>query len=467
MGSNKLVLTVLMSLSLFSLTACKQGSESSRTTIRKGNPSAQAKTNAETQRQKKLEEENRKKTGLNPDGTPATQSNTGTAENTPGAETDTGTAAKCDDLQSAATKNGWKLFSIQDKMNINKKISYYVLEKSIDNFTNPVIYFNRSSFQRISPEDLTKFKELYESHKIDPILMDMRGAGCSAGLPDLKTKTAELNEYGSKFAVHDAEQIRKSLLKDKPWKVLAHRSGGVVALRYAQLAPTALTSIHIADFAPMKSQTELMKIRLKQETDSWAKLMKEEDLTQDEVDKAIKNLGAEKDLFDAFASELSKKGQWKKIATDVKALAAGTKKSDELKEIVNQRKKQSDLNTASRILDHDSNKNLSACHEALQTDNKGTVNSCRLEKLVGHGSIAAIKNVLNHDPLKMDVIKANLTKHNVDYHLLSVKLSTLYPPNAYLEHLNAMGDLLDATHLSPPNLGSEAYPNDELLDTLK
>ena len=139
MGSNKLVLTVLMSLSLFSLTACKQGSESSRTTIRKGNPSAQAKTNAETQRQKKLEEENRKKTGLNPDGTPATQSNTGTAENTPGAETDTGTAAKCDDLQSAATKNGWKLFSIQDKMNINKKISYYVLEKSIDNFTNPVM----------------------------------------------------------------------------------------------------------------------------------------------------------------------------------------------------------------------------------------------------------------------------------------------------------------------------------------
>ena len=40
MSSNKLVLSVVLSLSVLSLTACKKGGDNSRTQIRKGKPSA-------------------------------------------------------------------------------------------------------------------------------------------------------------------------------------------------------------------------------------------------------------------------------------------------------------------------------------------------------------------------------------------------------------------------------------------
>lgn len=461
MGSNKLVFAVLMSLSLFSLTACKKGNDSSRTTIRKGTPDSKVKNAAELEKQTQLEKDKQNGTNPTPGGG---RTRTDGTKDEPG-KNQTTIDETCEDIQNAATKNGWKLHSLANKSDPNTKISYYILEKSVDKLTNPVVYFKSNAFEKLTTEDFKTFADRYETLKIDPILIDARGTGCSIPLPDLQKNAGDLNKYGSRYAVQDAEAVRKTLLQDKKWKILAHGTGGAVALRYVQLAPSGVESIHIADFAPMKNQANLMKIRIKQEQDSFSKLMKEHSLTEEDISKAQKNLGAEKELIDVLAADLSNKKKWDSIASTIKGLADGSKKADGLEETLAELKKQSDLNTAARILDLDSSKNLSACSEAVQSGAKNILNSCRLEKLVGHGIYSNIKNLVNHDALNMDIIKANITKNNITYHLFSGKQSTLYPTSAYEEHEKAMGEILDEQQSL--DLGSEIVSNEDYLETLK
>lgn len=488
MDSNKLVLSILMSFSLLTLSACKEGGAKSRTSIKKGTATNQNKTTRLDKSAQQPASSEGSAAGADrkqptPPAPQALDVNGNSAHGVTIGGQDLLDKGTCANLDAQAKTLGWKInsLSVPEDKSIDKKlkITFYTLKESDSGMNNPVIYFNRSAFQNMTERDLKKFKDISSEYSLDPILMDMRGAGCSSALPDIKTRTTELNKYGSRYAVQDAEQIRKVLLKDKPWKILADRSGGVVALRYAQIAPEGISSLHVADFAPVKNQTELMKLRIAQETEVWKSIAKQENVTDEILQKALKNLDAAKcdklkscqDLIDLEGGvKMSYKNQWPSIANDIKALADGTQKASEktrdLMKIYESKKKHRDLKTATRILDLDTTKNLSACSEALKTDSKGVINSCRLELSLGHGEIAAVKNVLNHDALNMTTIRENLLKNSITYNLFAGARSTLYPKDAYEEHEKEMGEALEDT-LQFIDAGSEVFESPEFLKTLR
>ncbi len=473
MGSNKLVLSVVLSLSVLSLSACKKGGDNTRTKIRNGQPSTVTKQTPETAKPGET-------AGTKPkDPNVATDvaGETGEDPATRGEEIKL-TAAECKSLEAAAKKHGWEMKSLDIKED-NVKIVYYIMTDSLKNMSNPVIYFNRNALQITRPDDLERFAKIHTAYKVDPILMDMRGAGCSSALPDF-TKTAELNKYGSRAAVADAEKIRISL-KQKKLKVMANLSGGIVALRYAQLAPQSISSIHIADFAPMKSQTTLMKLRGSQETDILKEILKSEQLDEEVVKKAIEKLKEEKNctgltscagLIDLLGGiDMSQKSQWSVIAKRIQGIADGKLKAQDLMKEFELEKLKLDKVTMSRILDVDSDKNLSACAEAIKGNEKSLINSCRLENAIGQSKIKELKK-LTHDALNMTTIKTNMTNNKIDYHLVAGDKSVMFPRAAYEEHHTDMesSSLLGVdgkNYLIIEEAGSEVFEHEKFLDTLK
>lgn len=472
MSSNKLVLSVVLSLSVLSLTACKKGGDNSRTQIRKGKPSANSgRTKPEAAKPGDTGTATTKPNDPNAPADVAGDSGKGV---TIRSEETNLTAAECKHLEAAAKEHGWEMKSIETEDKV--KVVYYVMTASLKSMNNPVIYFNRNALQITRSEDLKRFAKIHTDYKIDPILMDMRGAGCSSALPDLKTKAAELNKYGSRAAVADAEKIRKAVLKDEKWKVMANLTGGAVALRYAQLAPQGVTSIHIADFAPMKSQTELMKLRGLKEVANLKEILKAAKLEEEVVQKAIKKLEAEKNctglkscasLIDLLGGlNMSQKAQWSQIATRIQAIADGKLKAQDLMKELELKKQHLDKVTISRILDLDSNKNLTACADAVKGQEKSLINSCRLEVAIGHGETKELKN-LNHDALNMQTIKTNLTNSKIDYHLFAGEQSVMFPKDAYEDHQKDMESILGDNFNLIPDAGSEVHEDEKFLNTLK
>lgn len=490
MVTQKLILTGLMAFCLVSLNACRKSSKNQKTAVngKAANADNSKKTTLPVDPNKKSENmvppKPEAKPGTKPDAPAGGSINNPVADksnplNRDGKKDDVlKKKVTCTELDATAKSLGWKINSLdvtEDKV----KIVYYTFEKSTDDMANPVIYFNKNAFQAMTKKDLENFANLYDKYKIDPILMDMRGAGCSSALPDIKTKTSELNKYGSQSAVADAEKIRKKVLKDKKWKVLAYQGGGAVALRYAQVAPLGIKSIHVADFVPMKNQTQLMKLRVTQESAVFAEIMKEERLTDEQVKKALENLDSEnceklggskkcKVLIDTYGGrKMSYKKDWSTIANLFKELAEGKKKSSTLMESFEKRKKLLDKSMIARILDIDADKNLSACKEVASTESTSTINSCRFEVLLGQGThAAAIKAALRHSPLDLAKIKKNLTENNITYYLVSGKYSTLYPYEAFEKHKEELGAILDSTWRTIET-GSEVIENVEFLESLR
>lgn len=472
-GPNKLTLSLLLSLTFISLTACKKGgSDSSRTTIRKAKAGgAQPQKNGKAN---DLDDKSRNQT-LKTD--PASDSARIEKDKNlkPEAEKEASNTVTCATLESSAKEDGWEVKSL-DLPEEKVKVVYYVLKKSLqEEMKNPVVYFNRNAFQSMKVNDLKKFSNISREHQIDPILIDMRGSGCSSPTPDLKTKTSELNQYGSKFAVADAEKVRKILLKDRPWKILAHRSGGVVALKYAQLAPNGIESLHIADYVPVQNQTTLAKFRMAQESAVFEKIMVQEKLTEELVNKALKNLDSDK-LCKGFTScrvlldlyggmMMSYKSQWTAIGNLIKSYSENKSQSTELIELLEKRKADLDLSSVARVLDLHPFEGFSACSDAIKKETPGIINSCRMEVTLGTSSISGIKN-LNHDPLDLQLIKTNLIKHDIPYTLYSGSLSTIYPPEAFEQHEKEMGDILGPSYYSL-EMGSEVSESPEFLGTLK
>ncbi len=483
MGSNKLVLTVLFSFTVMSLTACKQGgsSKTGRTRIGKGatangtNQKANPKTNQNPNQKldpsgKRSQTTDTTTTRPNPADTDADDVKGSEGEGYKIGDEALDTDSSCAARDKSAKESGWKILSL-DIPNEKIKITYYVLEKSSDNLQNPVIYFKQNAFQSTNAADLKKFAELYDSQKIDPVLMDMRGGGCSAN-EDAKT---DISQSGSRLAVADAEKIRKVLLKEKKWKVLAQQSGGAVALRYAQLAPQALESIHIADFVPMADQTKLMQLRVTQENDNLKQLMKDHNVSEKVAEAALKNLESTQNcgglkscqtLVHLLGGEtLSHKTEWREIADTLTKLADDKRKITGLVSLLEKHKKALDKNSAARIIDLDSNRSLTACSQVAKIES-GLVNSCKLEVAVGLGNTSVLSN-LRHEPLDLNKIKANLSGNQIAYHLFAGNLSSLYPNESSEQHEAAMGEVLETTFHSVQDVGSEVFDNAEFLDTLK
>ena len=436
---------------------------------------------------------NKTNTGTQPGGTAKPGTGTGTTATDPKTITDTNgdngdgvtigkttSKATCASVEEKAKASGWKINAIdvpETKGSAKKlKITYFTIEKSGD-LSNPVIYFNRNAFQNISNDDFDKLAKVATDFKLDLVLMDMRGSGCSVAMPDIKTKTAELNNYSSKNAVADAEEIRKVFLKDskeKKFKILAHQSGGIVALRYVQLFPESVKSIHIADFYPAKNQAELFKTRVEKETELWKTIAEQEKVTDEILAKAMKNLedskctglASCKTLIDLLGgSRMSFKPMWPALAKQIKDIADDKSKVADLMKVYEARKAMSDRISAARILDVDSDKSLSACATVLKTNNKGVINSCRLEVEIRKIETAALKN-LNHDPLNISLIKQNLIKNEIEYHLFAGQASSLYPSDGYKQHEDEMGDVLKNTSEILDD-GSEVYLNPAFLKGLQ
>ena len=208
--------------------------------------------------------------------------------------------------------------------------------------------------------------------------------------------------------------------------------------------------------------------------------MDEQNLKEDDWTKALKTLDSEKcagltkcsQLVDLWGEFISSRENWNQIGETIKALASGTKKSADLMKYFNNKKASRDISNAMKILDLGGVQSLSACNEALKSDNNGKINSCRLEALLEKSDLATVKTAIRANPLDMTMIKKNMSENKIAYHLFAGGISTLYPKDAYQSHEQDMGDLLDnSTYVLPQNsegkaLGSEVIKSSEFEKSL-
>ncbi len=457
MSSPKFLLIGALALTMASLTACKQGGDSnSRTRINKA--LGQNKT------------------------TPAPTPSKDTLQADVNKDTENGItiggSISCQNLKPSLDTYGWKVQSIQSKETTQNgktlNIVFYTLKNST--FENPVLYFKKNALQATTAQDLENFSKWATQYNFDPILMDARGAGCSTVLPDLKTLSSRVNDYGSSREIADAELIRKALLNGKKWKVLGTRSGGAAALRYAQLHPEALTSLHIADFTVVQNSVDLESFRLEQEAKNFKSLLDHFKITDNEVTKAQQTLDASKcqpdlnschellDLKSGFA--ISSTTGWQNIAELIKNINDGTQKTEDLLKEFQNHKKYVDFINVSKFLDLSSDKNLSGCTEALKAKPDGILNSCRLQKNLSRSENTDLKNKINYVALDLNKISQNLTQNKIPYYLVAGQLSSLYPFDLYQEQEEVMNQNPDFNLLQISDMGSEVIYSKQLFDTL-
>lgn len=479
MTQKSLVLSVVTLLSLTHLTACLENGKSGngRTTIRKGQgqpgaPTAATKPatigaggSSRPSGQKTTPQEQIS-------GQPGTPSVDGKSE----AQANLSSGQNCQSLQAKAKSLGFKADSVESQVAQRKlKIQFYLLTKSQGEIKNPLVYFVKSSFQEATEQDLENLKKISDSTKTDAIMIDMRGAGCSGGLPSLAAASSEFQQFGSRTAVQDAEIIRKKLLKDQKWTLLAHRSGGAVALRYIELAPQGLQAVHIADFTPASDMKKLMRERASQEKSNWEQLLKETKLDEAIIEKALTQLDSQKcgenqkcrDLVHVLATKLGQTDQWPFIKETFQKLADGKSSAQDLLNELNRKKQKAELNVISRILDLDSDTQLKACQsQTLTPDEKFYLSLCRLENLIGLPQIQNWSQKLRHEPLNFERIKQNATQNRIQYSLSAAGLSTLYPLESYQEQQAKLDEILESSFFKYESLGSEIFLNSEFLKSI-
>ncbi len=144
-----------------------------------------------------------------------------------------------------------------------RKIRVFYYGNIEDETQTPIIYFNGGPGQD-SHSSSGRFQTVEAAKTKTIIFMDQRGTGCSSPYPAELTAAAasRLVHYGSRSIVKDAEAVRKELFGDKKWKVFSQSYGGLIAHRYAAVAPGGLDGIYVHGFAVMSSWGELYKLRM-------------------------------------------------------------------------------------------------------------------------------------------------------------------------------------------------------------
>ncbi len=144
---------------------------------------------------------------------------------------------------------GW--ISVPEIPSANELISVFFYYRKTAALKNPVIFFNGGPgyTSHSSLDYLEKARMKFGGSTgldIDFIYMDQRGTGCSTHFPNgASQQTIEkLKWYGSAGIVNDAEYIRKYLIGDRKWKVFGQSFGSHVVHRYLEMHPESILSAH-------------------------------------------------------------------------------------------------------------------------------------------------------------------------------------------------------------------------------
>lgn len=141
-------------------------------------------------------------------------------------------------------------YSLPDDTQSQITLAYFYRPSSSDNPAPPLLVLNGGpgvSSHHMMAKMLTD-KRL---SNVPLVFMDQRGTGCSTHYPILdKASIAHALHWGSSSIVHDAELLRKSLFPNQKWRLFGHSYGGLIAYRYIELLPQALSDVTIFGYSP-------------------------------------------------------------------------------------------------------------------------------------------------------------------------------------------------------------------------
>lgn len=150
----------------------------------------------------------------------------------------------------------------------SEKIEIFYYHRHLKSTDIPVVFFNGGPFSNSwgSSTLLSQALGFYsEWENINFIYIDQRGTGCSSKAPSGVTKLALQRQslYGSNEIVLDAEEVRKIILGNKPWKVFGQSYGAHIAHRYSILRPESVISFHAHGNAITATAEERFEMRIK------------------------------------------------------------------------------------------------------------------------------------------------------------------------------------------------------------
>lgn len=162
-----------------------------------------------------------------------------------------------------------------------EKISIFYYYESGSKLENPVLFFNGGpGFSSHSSVDLLGAAKVNFGNgtnlNIDFIFMDQRGTGCSSRFPvgsDPST-LAKLNWYGSAGIVNDSEEIRKTLIGDKKWKIFGQSFGGHVVHRYLKMYPDSVVKAYAHGYPEGQSDFDFKYARISSQSQILATYLK-------------------------------------------------------------------------------------------------------------------------------------------------------------------------------------------------
>ncbi len=316
--------------------------------------------------------------------------------------------SNCETIKSQLATFGWVHDEVevyenpQSQAGKKLKIAYYRIQNRPLN--NPVLYLMGYANRQLTQDFLTGMKHQADTYNFDPIIMESRGAGCSSALPGSES-LKDWQYYASRSIALDAEMIRKKLLDDKKWRIWGHEYAGYIALRIVEIAPEGVLSVHITEFAPMKSFTDYMKARVESQWRAWESF-KEYFKAQQKVE--IKNADLQKakafldqqscpedqkicgaNLLDLLVYDLARgdRSSWQQASQIMSSLLSedtGSLRTLNTRAIQVQKGKL--LASALRMIDMDQDLNQTACTEAMKSVSdrakESPFNSCRTESQV-------------------------------------------------------------------------------------
>lgn len=149
-----------------------------------------------------------------------------------------------------------------------EKIEVFYYHRHLKTTDIPVVFFNGGPFSNSwgASTLLSQALNFYsEWGSINFIFIDQRGTGCSSKAPSGITKSSLQRQslYGSNEIVLDAEEVRKTILGDKPWKVFGQSYGAHIAHRYSILRPESVISFHAHGNAITATAEERFEMRIR------------------------------------------------------------------------------------------------------------------------------------------------------------------------------------------------------------
>ncbi len=149
-----------------------------------------------------------------------------------------------------------------------EKIEIFYYHRHLKTTDIPVVFFNGGPFNNSwgSSTLLSQSLGFYsEWDNINFIYIDQRGTGCSSKAPSRLEKSILKRQslYGSNEIVKDAEEVRKVILGNKPWKVFGQSYGAHIAHRYSIIHPESVISFHAHGNAITATAEERFEMRIR------------------------------------------------------------------------------------------------------------------------------------------------------------------------------------------------------------